>query len=66
MAPWIADRAIYLGALGKLRDAYARDGLVQAEAVSNAWRLHARVSAMLPSSRSQLSRIFTHAFVKLR
>ena len=66
VAPWIADRAIYLGALGKLRDAYARDGLVQADAVSNAWRLHARVSAMLPSSRSQLSRTFTHAFVKLR
>jgi NitT/TauT family transport system substrate-binding protein len=66
VAPWIADRSVYLGALDKSRDAYARDGRVQEEAVFNAWRLHARVAAQVPSSRGQLARTFTNAFVKLR
>ncbi len=66
VAPWIADRAVYLGALDKLRDAYARDGRIQEDAVSNAWRLHAKVTAQSPSSRNQLARTFTNAFVKLR
>lgn len=66
VAPWIADRAVYLGALDKLRDAYARDGRIQEEAVFNAWRLHARVAAQLPSSRSQLARTFTSAFIRTR
>ena len=66
VAPWISDRSVYLGALGKLRDAYARDGQIQPEAVSNAWRVHARVAAVLPTSRGQLARTFTHAFIKPR
>lgn len=63
VAPWITDRAVYLGALDKLRDAYARDGLIQEDAVFNAWRLHARVAAQAPSSRNLLARTFTNAFV---
>jgi NitT/TauT family transport system substrate-binding protein len=66
VAPWIADRAVYLGALDKLHDAYARDGQIQEDAVFNAWRLHARVATQLPSSRGQLARTFTNAFVKVR
>jgi NitT/TauT family transport system substrate-binding protein len=66
VAPWMADRAIYLGALDKLHDAYSRDGQIQEDAVFNAWRLHARAATQLPSSRSQLARTFTHAFVKAR
>ena len=63
VAPWIGDRAVYLGALDKLRDAYARDGQIQEEAVFNAWRAHARVSSHAPSSRNLLARTFTNAFV---
>jgi len=61
VAPWIADRAVYLGALTKLRDAYARDGQFEEEAVFNAWRLHARVAQALPISRQHLARTYTNA-----
>lgn len=64
VAPWLADRAVYLGALYKSRDAYASDGQIQDEAVFNAWRLHARVSAHAPVSRHVLARTFTNAFVR--
>ena len=60
-APWIVDRAVYLGALDKLRDGYARDGRFEEEAVFNAWRLHARVAQALPLSRQQLARSYTNA-----
>ena len=62
VAPWIADRAVYLGALNKLRDAYARDGQIQDEAVFNAWRLHVRVASNPPMARQQLARSYTNAF----
>ena len=62
VAPWIVDRAVYLGALGKLRDAYSRDGQFEEEAVFNAWRLHARVAQALPVARQQLARSYTNAF----
>ncbi len=63
VAPWITDRAVYLSALFKLRDAYARDGLIQEDAVSNAWRMHARVASQMPASRQLLARTYTNAFV---
>ena len=62
VAPWISDRAVYLGALDRLRDAYARDGQFQEEAIFNAWRLHARVASSAPVARQQLARTFTNAF----
>ena len=62
-APWIVDRAVYLGALDKLRDGYARDGRFEEEAVFNAWRLHARVAQALPLTRQQLARSYTHALL---
>ena len=63
VASWMADRAVYLGALEKLRDAFSRDGRIQEEAVFNAWRMHARVSAQLPMPSDRLSRTYTNAFL---
>lgn len=63
VAPWITDRAVYLGAFFKLRDAYARDGFIQEDAVFNAWRMHVRVASPMPASRQLLARTFTNAFV---
>ena len=63
VAPWLTDRAVYLGALDRLRDAYARTGLIEEDAVFNAWRMHARVASTMPSSRHPLARTFTQTFV---
>lgn len=63
MAPWISDRSVYLGAMDKLRESFARDLLIQEDAVFNAWRLHARVGAHAPASRTLLGRVFTNAYV---
>lgn len=65
VSPWLTDRAVYLGALEKLRNGYARDGVFQEEAIFNAWRMHARVAAQAPSSRNLLSRTFTNTFAVL-
>lgn len=64
VAPWLSDRSVYLGALERLREAYPRDVQIQEEAVSNAWRHHARASVQLPSPRQQLARTFTNAFAE--
>ncbi|MFM7025038.1 MAG: ABC transporter substrate-binding protein [Limnohabitans sp.] len=64
VAPWLVDPAVYLGAIYKSRDAYARDGQIQEDAVFNAWRLHARVATHVPVSRQGLARTFTNAFVQ--
>ena len=53
----------FLGALDRLRDAYARTGLIEEDAVFNAWRMHARVASTMPSSRHPLARTFTQTFV---
>ncbi len=63
VAPWMADRAVYLGALEKLRDAFSRDGRIHEEAVFNAWRMHARLSAQLPVPSDRLSRLYTNAYL---
>ena len=63
VAPWMADRGVYLGALDKLRDAFSRDGRIHQEAVFNAWRMHARVSAQLPIPSDRLSRLYTNAYL---
>ena len=64
VAPWIPDRAVYLGALDKLRDAFARNGQFQEDAVSNAWRLHTRVASQPSVGRNLLVKTFTNAFVR--
>lgn len=64
VTPWIGDRAVYLGALERLREAYPRDVLIQEEAVFNAWRQHAKVSSHAPISRHLLGRTFTQAYAQ--
>lgn len=60
---WMGDRAIYLGAFDKLRDAYARDGVIQEDAVAHAWRAHSRLSPRWRQQRMALARTYTNAFV---
>ncbi len=60
---WIGDRSIYLSAFEKLRDAYARDGLIQEDTVANAWRAHRRLSPRWQQQRMLLSRTFNNSFV---
>lgn len=60
---WMGDRSIYLGAFDKLRDAYARDGLIQEDAVANAWRVHSRLSPRWRQQRMVLARTYTNTFV---
>lgn len=64
VAPWISDRAVYLGTLDKLRDAFARNGQFQEDAVFNAWRLHTRVASQPSVGRNLLVKTFTNAFVR--
>lgn len=61
---WMGDRAVYLGAFQSLRESYAVDGLVRAEEVAHAWRVHARL--MSESARKQVmpEKTFTNAFVQ--
>lgn len=61
-APWISDRSVYLGAMDKLREAYARDVTIREDAVFNAWRQHARVVAHSPIGKGLLPRTYTNAF----
>ncbi|MBM3386758.1 MAG: hypothetical protein FJY36_03710 [Betaproteobacteria bacterium] len=59
---WMGERSMYLGAFERLRDAYARDGLIQEQAVLNAWRVHSRLSARGRQQHMALARTFTNVF----
>lgn len=59
---WLGDRAIFLGAFEKLRESYALDGLIAAEAVLNSWQAHVRLPNSLSSARLPLARTYTNAF----
>jgi NitT/TauT family transport system substrate-binding protein len=61
-AHWQGDRAVYLGAFEKLRESYALDGLIAAEAVTHAWRAHARLPGSLSSVRLSLAQTYTNGF----
>jgi NitT/TauT family transport system substrate-binding protein len=60
---WMGDRALYLGALEKLRESYSLDGLFGKDAVQTAWRMRALRLAQAPGSLSALERSFTNQFV---
>jgi len=59
---WLNDRAAYLGAFEKLRESYAIDGLVQEDSVLNLWRVQARLSGRLQTSRAVLARTYNNSF----
>lgn len=61
---WLGDRAIYLGAFEKLREAYAVDGVVRNDEVWNAWRAHARLPGRLASARALPEKTYTNAFAQ--
>lgn len=61
-AHWLGDRALYLGAFEKLRESYALDGVMAADAVANGWRAHARLPGRVGPSRMVLAQTYTNAF----
>jgi NitT/TauT family transport system substrate-binding protein len=62
---WMGDRAVYLGALEKLRESYSLDGLFGKDAVLTAWRMRALRMALEPGSMTALERSFTNQFAQV-
>ena len=60
---WMGDRAIYLGALEKVRDSYSLDGLFANEALQTVVRARAHRLALDRLSGPTLSRAYTNEFV---
>jgi NitT/TauT family transport system substrate-binding protein len=60
----MGDRALYLGALEKLRESYSLDGLFGKDAVQTAWRMRALRLAQAPGTLSALERSFTNQFAQ--
>ena len=61
-ANWMGDRAIYLGALEKVRDSFSLDGVFSADALQNTWRAR---SIRVTSNRANLTTLgqsFTNEF----
>ncbi len=61
---WLGDRAVYLGAFEKLRESYALDGLIAADAVSNAWRAHTRLPGRQGSARMAVAQTYINGFAQ--
>ena len=61
-ANWMGDRAIYLGALEKVRDSYSLDGVFAADAMQNTWRVRASRVTTDRANWTTLSQSFTNEF----
>jgi NitT/TauT family transport system substrate-binding protein len=61
---WMGDRAVYLGALDKVRDSYSFEGAFSKEALENAWRARANRVTTDRSNFTTLDRSYTNEFVK--
>lgn len=61
-ANWMGDRAIYLGALEKVRDSYSLDGVFAADALQNTWRVRASRVTTDRANWTTLSQSFTNEF----
>lgn len=62
--PWLPDRGVVLAALERSRQSYSPDGRIAAEAVLNAWRAHARLTAREAAPRWPLGRMYTNALAE--
>jgi NitT/TauT family transport system substrate-binding protein len=62
---WMGDRAIYLGALEKVRDSYSLDGVFSAEALQTAWRARATRVSTDRANLSTLGQSYTNEFALL-
>jgi NitT/TauT family transport system substrate-binding protein len=62
---WMGDRAMYLGALEKIRDSYSLDGVFGAEAVQTAWRARALRVGIDHGRVTAVERSFTNQFAVL-
>jgi NitT/TauT family transport system substrate-binding protein len=62
---WMGDRAMYLGALEKIRESYSLDGLLGKDAVQTAWRMRAMRLSIELGSQTILERSHTNQFVQL-
>jgi NitT/TauT family transport system substrate-binding protein len=61
-ANWMGDRAIYLGALERVRDSYSLDGVFAADALQNTWRVRASRVTTDRANWTTLSQSFTNEF----
>ena len=61
-ANWMGDRAIYLGALDKVRDSYSLDGVFSADALQNTWRVRASRVTSDRANWTTLGQSFTNEF----
>ncbi len=59
---WMGDRAIYLGALDKVRDSYSLDGVFSADALQNTWRVRASRVTNDRANWTTLGQSFTNEF----
>jgi NitT/TauT family transport system substrate-binding protein len=59
---WMGDRAIYLGALDKVRDSYSLDGVFSADALQNTWRVRASRVTSDRANWTTLGQSFTNEF----
>lgn len=62
---WMGDRAMYLGALEKVRESYSLDGVFGTEALQTAWRARALRMGPEQGSVNALDRSFTNQFALL-
>lgn len=62
---WMGDRAMYLGALEKVRDSYSLDGVFANEALQTAWRARSLRLGSEAGNGLTLDRSFTNQFALL-
>ena len=61
----MGDRAIYLGALEKVRDTYSLDGMFSTESLQTAWRARANRVTTDRANWTTLGKSYTNEFALL-
>ncbi|MDD0809120.1 ABC transporter substrate-binding protein [Curvibacter sp. RS43] len=60
----LGDRALYLAAFGKVREAISLDGLIPEEGPRTAWRALASFDPALQGQRMDVSKVYTNEFAR--